>query len=88
MTQIYVEVIWPKPCETEVSVKLTSFPARIFLILSGFARFFSARSTLVRTKMVLLPPGSIEETRSVTLLLSASTDPSCMQRMMALGLDM
>ena len=32
--------------------------------------------TLVRTKMVLLPPGSIELTMSVTLLLSASTEPS------------
>lgn len=46
------------------------------LTLFGLARFFSARSTLVRTKMVLLPWGSIWLTRSVTILRSASTEPS------------
>ena len=32
---------------------------------SGLARFSSARSTLVKTKMVRLPPGSIWATKSV-----------------------
>ena len=44
--------------------------------LLGLYRFDSARSTLVRTKMVLLPLGSIWLTTSVTLLRSASSDPS------------
>lgn len=48
----------------------------ICLTLLGLDRFFSARSTLVKTKMVLLPWGSIWLTRSVTMLRSASTEPS------------
>ena len=46
------------------------------LTLLGLATFFSARSTLVKTKIVLFPWGSIWLTKSVTMLRSASTDPS------------
>jgi len=65
-----------------------SCPASIFFILSGLVRFSSARSTLVRTSIVRFPWGSIWATKSVTLLLSASTDPSWMHRIIAFGLDM
>ena len=48
----------------------------LVLTLLGLATFFSARSTLVKTNIVLLPWGSIWLTKSVTMLRSASTDPS------------
>ena len=38
--------------------------------------------------MVRFPEGSMAETTSVTLLRSASTDPSWIHKMIALGLDM
>ena len=44
--------------------------------LSGLYSWLSAKSTLVRTKMVRFPEGSIWLTRSVTLLRSASREPS------------
>lgn len=49
---------------------------KIILTLLGLARFFSAKSTLVSTKIVLFPCGSIWLTKSVTMLRSASTLPS------------
>lgn len=54
-----------------------SLISRVELTLFGSVRFSSAMSTFVRTKIVLLPFGSHCATRSVTLLLSASTEPSC-----------
>lgn len=51
-------------------------PTEDDLTLSGLYKLLSARSTLVNTKMVLLPWGSIWLTSSVTLLRSASRDPS------------
>ena len=53
-----------------------NFPAKILRIRSGLARFCSAISTFVKTKIVRFPEGSILATTSVTLLRSASTDPS------------
>lgn len=44
--------------------------------LFGSAKFSSAMSTLVKTNIVLFPCGSLCATKSVTLLLSASTEPS------------
>ena len=51
----------------------------------GLMRSRSARSTLVRTKMVRLPWGSILLTMSVTLLRSASSEPSVGQRHDVIG---
>ena len=48
----------------------------VILTLSGLYKLLSARSTLVRTKIVRCPDGSISVTRFVTLLLSASKEPS------------
>jgi len=41
--------------------KFVFYPVKIFFIRSGFAMFCSAMSTLVKTKIVRLPIGSILE---------------------------
>jgi hypothetical protein len=41
--------------------QFVSYPVKIFFIRSGFAMFCSAMSTLVKTKIVRLPIGSILE---------------------------
>lgn len=65
-SQVFYHV-WLQPAQCEKELQLTLF---------GLATFFSARSTLVNTNIVLFPWGSIWLTKSVTILRSASTDPS------------